>query len=145
MKKLISLLGVVLALCCVSASAQAVNNRVITWPVTASAVPIAGYNGYCGTSADTTTWSKTAVKQVLAPATSMPLALADTVTHCAVKVFAAGGLEGPFSNVVSVLAPGAIIIQITSIDIDTFGFNAATGAWDKLSHAHDVQVAQVSP
>lgn len=131
MKKLFVLCVLILA----SFQAHAVNNRIFNWDAPAVVVgqPLpAGYRLYCGiTTNNPATFSPTAVFDV--PAVTPPLpravALADNITFCAMKAYAPGGLEGVFSNVVSVTAPGAPFIRIT---YETFGIGP-DGVFGRLS------------
>ena len=115
MNKLLSLFAA--ALFSVSAHAQAVNNRTFVWdaPTPVAGVIISGYRLYCGTTSDPTTFSP--VKDVVGAAilTTGVVALADTIKFCALKAYSTT-LESLFSNVVSVTAPNAPVIRVTTID-----------------------------
>lgn len=104
--KLIALVGIVLALACASASAQAVNTRTFSWdPVTGAA----GYRLYCGAATGIyapapvfdVTPSTAVTKQITVPAVG--------AAFCAMKAYNSSGIESlTFSNEVQPTPPGAV-------------------------------------
>lgn len=122
-----------------SAHAQAVNTRTLTWdaPAIVAGQPTpAGYNVYCGQSADATGWPTAPAKVVTGSSatnnTTGLMSLSATQLYCAVKAFASGGLESAISNIVSTTPPGVPVIKITQIETITDVFSELTG--ELLSH-----------
>lgn len=134
MKRLLSVICIILGLFALTAHAQAVNNRTFTIDPVPALQPgqtaPTEWRLYCGVTADTTTWVKATalVKTTALPAlTSGVVALADTLNYCAATFAgAAGGLESVYSNVVYAKPFASPVIKIT-MDITIWFENLAEG------------------
>lgn len=137
------LLGIIaaLALSAVSISAHAANPRTFIIDPPNSADSVVTWKIYCGVTNVPSAFNTTPVATINVPAvTSGVVQLPDTVKFCAAVFTNMSGLPSPFSNVVSVTAPGAPVLRITSVDVF---------AWDDLLEksgeqlSHMVQSAEI--